>query len=175
MSKYVAFLRAINVGGTTLIKMSDLKLMFESFGLYNVQTYIQTGNVIFESDEGDASLLEQQIERQLEKSMGKRIPLFVRTIREVVDMARKCPFDPGESETAYVVILDEKPDRKDIRKLLSLNSAADEFTVLGKQAFALRRDRDNSIFSNNAVEKILGVAGTTRNLTVIRKLAEKYS
>ena len=49
MPKYIAFLRAINVGGTTLIKMTDLKKMFESFGLDNVQTYIQTGNVVFES------------------------------------------------------------------------------------------------------------------------------
>ena len=51
MKKYIAFLRAINVGGTTIIKMSDLKRMFESFGLERVETYIQTGNVIFDSAE----------------------------------------------------------------------------------------------------------------------------
>lgn len=58
MNRYVAFLRAINVGRTTVIKMADLKRMVESFGLENVQTYIQTGNVIFETLEKDASKLE---------------------------------------------------------------------------------------------------------------------
>ncbi len=70
MKRYIAFLRAINVGGTTIIKMSDLKRMFESFGLENVETYIQTGNVIFESDESKASVLEEQIEHQLAKPLG---------------------------------------------------------------------------------------------------------
>ena len=67
MTKYVAFLRAINVGGHTIIKMTDLKKMFESCRLENVRVYIQSGNVIFESDENDATLLEKQIEGQLEK------------------------------------------------------------------------------------------------------------
>ena len=62
MHKYVAFLRAINVGGHAIIKMEDLKQMFESFGLAKVQTYIESGNVIFESNEDDTALLESQIE-----------------------------------------------------------------------------------------------------------------
>ena len=57
MTKYVAFLRAINVGGHTIIKMADLKQIFESLGLENVQTYIQSGNVIFESDEEDTAYI----------------------------------------------------------------------------------------------------------------------
>lgn len=174
MKKYVAFLRAINVGGTTLIKMSDLKKMFESLGLQNVQTYIQTGNVIFES-QADASALEEQIERQLEKAMGKPIQLFVRTIREVQRMAETCPFEAKDGQTVYVVILDKKPGRKNVDALLALRSGADDFAVKNKEAYNLRLDRDASIFSNNFAEKILGVAGTTRNLTTIKKLAEKYA
>jgi uncharacterized protein (DUF1697 family) len=174
MNKYIAFLRAINVGGTTIIKMTDLKKMFESFGLQNVQTYIQTGNVIFESEEKNSSALEEQIERQLEKAFGKRIQLFVRTTREVVKMAHDCPFDPEEGQTAYVVILQEKPQKKAVDALLSQHSEADDFAVVGREAYSLRLDRDKSIFTNNWAEKVLGVAGTTRNLTTIRKLAEKY-
>ena len=81
MKRYIAFLRAINVGGTTLIKMAELKKMFESFGLENVETYIQTGNVIFDSQENKPAVLEEQIERQLAKAAGKQIQLFVRTTR----------------------------------------------------------------------------------------------
>lgn len=175
MNKYIAFLRAINVGGTTIIKMSDLKKMFESFGLKNVQTYIQTGNVIFESEEKSESKLEEQIERQLEKAFGKRIQLFVRTMREVVKMAADCPFDPKNGETTYVVILREKPAKKNVDAFMTFCSDADDFAVIGKEAYSLRRDRDRSVFTNNWAEKVLGVVGTTRNLTTIKKLAEKYA
>ena len=79
MRKYVAFLRAINVGGTTIIKMADLRKMFESFGLENVQTYIQTGNIIFESTETSASRLEESlspdtIPRSVGSARGERFP-----------------------------------------------------------------------------------------------------
>ncbi len=175
MKRYIAFLRAVNVGGTTIIKMSDLKRMFESFGLEHVETYIQTGNVIFDSNENKASLLEEQIENRLAEAFGKRIRLFVRTTREVAAIVAACPFTPMDGEAVYVAILEKKPDQKSIDALLSLRSEADDFAVTGKEVFNLRRDRDASIFSNNFVEKTLGIAGTTRNLTTIKKLAEKYA
>ena len=175
MNRYIAFLRAINVGGTTIIKMTDLRRMFESFGLENVETYIQSGNVIFESEETKASVLEEKIERQLEKAYGKRIRLFVRTTREATNMVKDCPFDPKDGETVHVAILDHKPDKKGIEKLMSLRSEADDFAVLRREVFNLRKDREKSVFSNAMVEKTLGIPGTTRNLTTIKKLAEKYS
>jgi len=175
MKRYIAFLRAVNVGGTTIIKMSDLKRMFESFGLENVETFIQTGNVIFDSNENEASVLEEQIENQLAEAFGKRIQLFVRTSLEVAAMVESCPFVPQDGETVYVAILDQKPDKKRSDALLSFRSNADDFAVIGREVFNLRRDRDASIFSNNFVEKTLGIAGTTRNLTTIKKLAGKYT
>jgi uncharacterized protein (DUF1697 family) len=174
VTKYIAFLRAINVGGTTIIKMANLKKMFESFGLENVQTYIQTGNVIFESAETHASTLEAQIERQLEDASGKPIRVFVRTMREVAKLVEDCPFDPADGETVHVVILGQKPGKKNIAELEALRSAADDFAVQGKHAFNLRRDRESSVFPNNLIEKVLGVPGTTRNLTTMKKIAEKY-
>jgi uncharacterized protein (DUF1697 family) len=175
MNKYVAFLRAINVGGTSIIKMSDLKKMFESFGLHNVQTYIQSGNVIFEAEEKDASVLEEQIERQLEKAWGKKIQLFVRTIREVTAIVKTCPFDPKEGETTYVVILDEKPSKKNIDALLAYRNEFDDFAVKGKEVYQLRRSREQTMFVNRSVEQVVGVPGTSRNLTTMKKLAEKYA
>jgi uncharacterized protein (DUF1697 family) len=174
MKRYIAFLRAINVGGTTIIKMADLKTMFESFGLENVETYIQTGNVIFDAQEHRASILEERIERQLEEAYGKPIRLFLRTTREVVRMVKDCPFAPQEGETVYVVILEKKPGQKAAEQLLLLSNEADDFAVLGREVFTLRRLREKSLFSNNMIEKVLGIAGTTRNLTTIKKLAENY-
>ena len=174
MNKYVAFLRAINVGGNTIIKMADLKQIFESIGLEHVQTYIQSGNVIFESDEKDTASLEKQIERQIETTTAHKTQLFVRTLREVQSIAKKCPFVVKDGETAYVTFLDSKPDKKQQAALLAFRNDADDFDIQGRDVYSLRRDREKSILSNNFIEKTLKQSGTTRNMTVIRKISEKY-
>jgi uncharacterized protein (DUF1697 family) len=171
--KYVAFLRAINVGGHAIIKMTDLKKMFESAGLANVQTYIQSGNVIFESDEVLESFA-QQIERQLEKAAEYKIEVFVRTMREVQAIAEKPPFQAQADETVFVSFLNNKPDKKSQQAVLDLKSDADEFAFKGRELYCLRRDREKSIFSGNLVEKLLKIPTTTRNLTTITKIVEKY-
>ena len=172
--KYVAFLRAINVGGHAIIKMTDLKQMFESAGLQNVQTYIQSGNVIFESGE-DEEALTKRIERQLEKAAEYKIHVFVRTMQEVQSIAEKAPFTPQADEIAYVTFLGKKPDRKSQQTLLSFKSEADDFAFKGRELFNLRRDREKSIFSGNFVEKILKMPSTTRNLNTISKIVAKYN
>jgi uncharacterized protein (DUF1697 family) len=174
MNKYVAFLRAINVGGHSIIKMEDLKRMFGSFGLDNVQTYIQSGNIIFESKEEDVDVLEKQIESRLEKAVGYRIQLFVRTMREIKSIANQKLYNPKDHETVHVAFLNKAPAKKMRQALLSHNSEADDFKVKGRQAYNLRRDRDKSVFSNNFIEKILKIPATTRNLTTIKKIVDKY-
>jgi len=171
--KYIAFLRAINVGGNAIIKMADLKQMFESVGLENVQTYIQSGNVIFESAE-DAASLEKLLERQLENAARYPIRLFVRTMQAVQSIARNAPFTAKEDEAVYVAFLDQKLDKKRQQVLLSLKSEADDFAIKGREIFNLRRDREKSVFSNNFLEKQLKVSATTRNLTTIQKIVEKF-
>lgn len=171
--KYVGFLRAINVGGNAIIRMADLKKMFESAGLANVQTYIQSGNVIFESDQ-DADSLEKQIEGVLEHAAAYKIHAFVRTMGEVQAIAQGSPFQAQEGQMAYVTLLKQKPDRKSQQALLSFNSEADEFAFRGRELYNLRRDREKSVFSGNFVEKLLKMPATTRNLTTIAKIVAKY-
>ncbi len=174
MQKYVAFLRAINVGGTKIIKMEDLKRMFASFGLTNVQTYIATGNVIFETKA--AADLEAKLESQLEKALGYKVEIFLRTMQEVTDIARNPPFTPQAAETLHVVFLrkSQSVDKTSEQNLLSLKSEADDFAVSGSEVYNLRRDKDASIFSNNLIEKILKAPATTRNWNTVCKIAEKY-
>jgi uncharacterized protein (DUF1697 family) len=171
--KYVAFLRAINVGGNAIIKMADLKKMFEAAGLENVQTYIQSGNVIFESDQ-DPDALEKQIEHLLEKAAAYRIHVFVRTMREVQAIAEKSPFTAKDREMAYVTFLEEKPDKKSQQALLSFKSDTDDFAFKGRELYNLRRDREKSVFSGNFVEKHLKMSATTRNMITIAKIVAKY-
>ncbi len=174
MKKYVAFLRAINVGGTRIIKMADLKNYFESFVCINVQTYINSGNVIFEAKE--SANLEERIEKQLEEALGYKVETFLRTMDEVVRIASKPAFEPQGDETLHVVFLrnHQLVNKKSEQNLLSLRSEADDFAIQGSEVYNLRRDKDKSIFSNNFIEKTLKIEGTTRNITTLRKVAEKY-
>jgi uncharacterized protein (DUF1697 family) len=174
MKKYIAFLRAINVGGTKIIKMEDLKKHFESFGCINVQTYINSGNVIFEAKE--SAVLEEKIEKQLEKALGYKVETFLRTMDEVAEIVSKPAFEPQGDETQHVVFLRNRQsvDKKSEQNLLSLRSEADDFVIKGSEVYNLRRDRDASIFSNNFIEKTLKVEGTSRNINTLRKVVEKY-
>lgn len=171
--KYVAFLRAINVGGNAIIKMAELKKMFEAAGMENVQTYIQSGNVIFESDQ-DSETLAKQIERQLENAAKYKIEIFVRTMREVQDIAEKSPFKPDGDETIFVSFLNEKPEKKGQQAILAFQSDADDFVFKGRELYNLRRDRETSMFSGSLVEKTLKMPTTVRNLTTILKIVAKY-
>jgi len=171
MTKYVAFLRAINVGGTKIIKMDNLRKMFESFGFDNVQTYIQTGNVIFESQ--DTPNLEAQIENQLAAALGYRVEIFLRSMDEISKIVQQTRFKPKEADTLHIVFLRGKSAKTLADKLGQYNSPADEFAAIGREVYNLRHDRDQSIFSNSFIEKIFGAA-TTRNMTTLRKIFEKY-
>lgn len=174
MKKYIAFLRAINVGGTKVIKMEDLRRIFESFGCANVQTYIQSGNVIFEAKESAG--LEAKIEKQLEKALGYKVETFLRTMDELTKIANKPAFEPQGDETLHVVFMRSRQsvNKKSEQNLLSLKSEADDFVIEGSEVYNLRRDRDTSIFSNNFIEKTLKVEATTRNITTLQKIVEKF-
>ncbi|HEX2993997.1 MAG TPA: DUF1697 domain-containing protein, partial [Anaerolineales bacterium] len=155
MNKYVAFLRAINVGGNAIIKMTALKRMFESAGVENAQTYIQSGNVVFECDEKDISVIEKRIEEQLEEVAGYKIHLFVRTMRELQSIVKKSPFEAKAGETAYVAFLKQKPEAKSRQALLALKNEADDFAIKGLEIYHLRRDREKSVLAKTSIEKVL--------------------
>ena len=173
MTKYIAFLRAINVGGAKIIKMDHLRKMFESFGLENVQTYIQSGNVIFESRDKSITSLEVKLEKQLETALGYRVEVFLRTMDEISKIVKQNRFEPKETDTLHIAFLREQPAKAKAEALKPYNSLADEFAVIGREVYNLRHDRDKSIFSNNFIEKIFGAA-TTRNITTLRKIFEKF-
>src|SRR5688572_10594132 len=105
MPKYVAFLRAINVGGHT-VKMDALRRLFEALGFVNVETFIASGNVIFDSPSKDTKALEKKIESYLRETLGYEVATFIRTIAEVAAIADYKPFIDAElkaeGNTLYV-------------------------------------------------------------------------
>jgi uncharacterized protein (DUF1697 family) len=175
-SKYIAFLRAINVGGHT-VRMDRLRQLFEALGLARVETFIASGNVIFESPARSAAALEKKIEAHLEKELGYAVATFLRTPAELAAIAAHQPFASAETDASgasvYVSFFGERPAPEAARKLMALRNDVDDFRVNEREAYWLRRSRESS-FVAPPIEKILGMPGTMRNVTTVRKLAGKY-
>src|SRR5213593_4100703 len=124
MPKFVAFLRAINVGGHT-VKMDQLRILFEALGFANVETFIASGNVIFETKTTNSKSLERKIEKHLEQSLGYEVTTFVRSVAELAEIARYQPFSEDEltadGNTLFICFVADRPAKEATKKLLSLS------------------------------------------------------
>jgi uncharacterized protein (DUF1697 family) len=175
--RYVAFLRAINVGGHT-VKMDRLRAEFEALKFRDVETFIASGNVLFSATTDDMSALEQRIERRLEQTLGYAVVTFLRTPEELAAIVNDEPFaDRDASAILWVGFLksDVAPANRD--KLHALRSDANDFLVRGREAYWLRRETpDMKVLTTGAkLEKSLGGPATFRNVTTVRKLALRTS
>jgi uncharacterized protein (DUF1697 family) len=174
--KYVALLRAINVGGKSMIKMPDLRKQFEALGLKDVVTYIQTGNVVFTSPPTSTSSLAKRLEKKLESSFGYKTRVFVLSPAELKKAAANNPFSPDrldKEQHCHLVFLSSEPARANQKALLDLQGKEYRFAVKGKVFYyAYSREVAGSRRRSINFEKVLGVTGTARTWKVIKKLIE---
>ncbi|WP_159882004.1 DUF1697 domain-containing protein [Paenibacillus puerhi] len=177
MTVQLALLRGINVSGQKLIKMAELKQMFEALGFTRVQTYIQSGNVLFDPSglTESAEPLHKRIEKGIEATFGYQVPVVVRTVGDLERILTGCPF-PADSlasgESLYVALLAQSPSEEGVQRLLACSSEIDEYRLAGDEVYILcRQGLGKSMFSNNFLEKKLKVAATTRNWQTMNKLA----
>jgi uncharacterized protein (DUF1697 family) len=176
--KYIAFLRAINVGGHT-VKMDHLRSLFESMGFASVETFIASGNVIFDSKSRNAGALEKKIEKHLKQALGYEVKTFIRTINELSDIMRYPSFRSPELEQAgnilYVGFMSVTPDPATIKKLAALADDVNDFHVNQREVYWLRRtSAGDSEYSGGLIEKTLGTPVTLRNATTVKKIVVKY-
>ena len=173
--RYVAFLRAVNVGGR-VVKMAALKKIFEDLKLADVETFITSGNVIFTSP-AEAARLEPRIEEGLQLALGYPVVTFLRTTEEIAAVAERDPFGtpvpPGGR--LYVAFLREPPPASVRRKVAELTTPTDAFAVHGRELYWLCAVPSmESIISGATLEKAVGQAATLRNVNTVRRLAAKY-
>lgn len=172
----IAFLRAVNVGGRT-VKMDALRRVFESLGFSQVETFIASGNVIFES--GKIQNLKSRIESTLQSALGFEVPVFLRTSAELVAAANYKAFSSAELAKAAalnIAFLDSAPTSAALEKLMSLRTDIDDFHVHGREVYWLcRKKQSDSKVSNAALERALGQPSTMRGANTIQKLAAKYA
>ncbi len=177
MTRYIAFLRAINVGGHT-VKMDVLRALFESMGFSSVETFIASGNVIFESKLKGDRTLEEKIEKKLKEALGYEVSTFVRTNTELATVATYKPFKKSQldaARTLNVGFLHEPLDAASKKKLMALKTDIDDFHVNEREVYWLcLKGQSESTFSNMLFEKTVGRKTTFRGINTVRKMADKY-
>jgi len=176
MTKYVAFLRAINVGGHT-VKMDHLRQLFEEMGFANVETFIASGNVIFEADAPERKALARRIEAGLQAALGYRVDTFVRSVAELAEIAAYKAFEASvlADNVLYVGFLAEPPSDEAKQALQTFNSDLDLFHVEGREVYWLCFTKiSDSKFSGAKLEKTLGMPATLRNVNTVNRLVVKY-
>jgi uncharacterized protein (DUF1697 family) len=178
MTRCIAFLRAVNVGGR-LIKMDALRAAFEGLDLANVKTFIASGNVIFETRARQLTALEGKLEAHLQATFGHDIDTFIRTDAELAEVAAHEPFADAAwlaAVQASVVGFVAEPFTAAARAALArLNSDDDRFALHGRELYwTSRHKQSESTFSNAVFEKLLGVRATFRGVNTVRKLAALY-
>jgi uncharacterized protein (DUF1697 family) len=177
MSRYFAFLRAINVGGRT-VRMEHLRALFGEMGFTDVGTFIASGNVVFESRARSATGLERAIEAHLRQALGYDVDTFVRSQGELAAIVGRDAFPHAATASAhgvYVAFLAESPAPAVRERLLMASTATDEIALHGRELHWLCRSRfSDSALSGPLLEKAVGAPVTVRNMTTLRKLAARF-
>lgn len=172
MPRYVAFLRAINVG-SRVVKMGRLRALFADLGVANVETFIASGNVLFDSPSKAIAPLERKIERYLEASLGYEVATLVRPLAELPSIVQAHPIVPANDHTILIGFLRTSPPSEVAAKISALQTPTDLFHVRGAQLYWWCKGRQSeSKITNVMLERAMGGSPVTfRNITTVRKLA----
>lgn len=176
MAAYVSLFRGINVGGNHVVQMDALKELHQSLGFTDVRTHIQSGNVVFKSDETDSTRISMQIEESFARKFGFHSEVMVRSDGELREISEKNPFrHQQDKETKWIVVmfLKDRPDATAQDDLLKSYAGPEEIRFIGKEAHIYYPEGiGRSKLSGAYIEKKLKVLGTARNWNTITKLME---
>lgn len=167
MKKHISFLRGINVSGQKKIKMADLKTLYEELNLKNVKTYIQSGNVVFESKENDTKKLNKMISEKINFAYNFEVPCMVITNKKLEWILKNNPFlndSAIEITRLYVTMLAEIPDRNLFEKAAKINCGRDQMSLIDDIVYlSVPNGYGKTKLSNNYIENKLRITATTRN------------
>jgi len=173
--RYVALLRGINLGGANQMKMDDLKAVFAELGFENVKSYINSGNLAFDTKKTSESKLIKKIEDAVESRFGRRVHIMVRDQKDIEHLLKNNPFDGQyESHKHMHVLFLKEPLPAEKEKLLQASALPGEkYEVRGREIYnLLPKGVAGSLLTNGFFEKKPAVAYTGRNWRTVQKLAE---
>ncbi|MDO6760945.1 DUF1697 domain-containing protein [Tamlana sp. 2_MG-2023] len=173
MNTYIAFLRGINVSGKNKIPMATLREVLASTGLEQVQTYIQSGNVIFQSSEDNIEGLENKIHQAIKNHFTFEIPVLVKTPKLLQELFDACPFSQDKKENSYFILLFDVPTSENIAEVSEISYPNETFFITDycvyfHSAVGYGRAKCN----NNFFERKLKITATARNYKTMVKLLE---
>lgn len=178
MPRYVALLRAINVGGHT-VKMDELCALFESLRLSRVESVIASGNVLFDARASDPAAIETRIEAKLKRALGYEVDTFVRTLEDLDEVvAHEPPFAAADpilpGHTLHVIFTRSAIGRESRDKLAALCTSYDDLHAHGREVYWRTRGRSSDSKITPAMfARAMPGSGTARNITTVRKLAAR--
>ncbi|MFI5236626.1 MAG: DUF1697 domain-containing protein [Ignavibacteriales bacterium] len=175
MITFIALLRGINITGHKIIKMADLKSLFEDLRFTNVQTYIQSGNVIFDSKNSDTKSIKTKLVKKIKAEYGFDVEVIIKTNTDLKNVLDNNPFikKKKDTERLYVTFLSEKPSPANAVKLNEINYSPEEFILDDNNIYLyFPSGYGKAKLNNNFFENKLKVSASTRNLNTISKLYE---
>lgn len=174
MTTYIALLRGINVSGKKKIKMADLRSHLQELKLQNIKTYIQSGNILFKSDETNQSILEQQIKDKITEKYGFDVPVMVKLatdFQRVIESNSFAKDETNDIKCMHITFLGSSPTQENIDHLATYNYPSEEYFLEGKDIyFYAPNGYGRAKMNNNFFEKKLKVRATTRNWKTVNKL-----
>lgn len=173
MTKYIALLRGVNVGGRTRLKMANLVQVCESLGFHNAETYLQSGNVIFDYDVQNGSVLSKRIEKGLKDRLGLPVNVFIRTPDDFARIVASQPFKNRDRTRLHVTFLHTTPRKIGTAAITGAARGGEEFSMSRMEVYLfLPNGMGKTKLSNNFIEKTLGVPATTRNWNTVNALLD---
>jgi uncharacterized protein (DUF1697 family) len=176
MTVYICLLRGINVGGNKRMKMADLRALLDSLGIPDAQTILQSGNVVFRSDEPDPATLAATIEAGIQQKFGFDSRIILRTTEDFSLVMTDHPFSGdqlADEAKMLVMFLEQAPSSDAINALMDAHSGPESIHISGREAFIFYPNgMGRSKLTNTLIEKHLRVAGTGRNWKTVNKLRD---
>ncbi len=171
MTVFITLLRGINVSGQKKIKMEDLRKLYESLNFEQVQTYIQSGNVIFKAFAIDSNEIVYKIKDKINQKFGYEVTVVIRTRDEIEKIVKNNPYSAKDLSKVLVTFLTEHQYDYSIEELLKVKADQEEFKIMGKEIYLfLPHGSGRTKLTNNFFEKKLYVKATTRNWNTTTKL-----
>jgi uncharacterized protein (DUF1697 family) len=172
MNTLIALFRGINVGGKNILPMKELSAVLESLGLNNVKTYIQSGNVVFQSETSDKQKLSLTIKRAIDSNHGFAPEVLILSVQELRDAIASNPFPDGEAEpkTLHLFFLAYSPTNPDMKRLEGVRANREEFRLADRVFYLLAPDGVGRSKLAANVEKAMAVPLTGRNWRSVCKI-----
>jgi len=176
MAVFISLLRGINVSGQKIIKMTDLKSMFEELGYTNVKTYLQSGNVIFETDNKESDCLEEDISAQINIKFGFDVPVLVLSSIQLMNIVENNVYKADDSKDPaflHITFLASGPKDFDFESINGKRAKGEEITIKENAVYLYCPDGyGKTKLTNNFLETKLKVSATTRNWKTVTELAK---